>query len=56
MFVVSLGEAKPFAVKMWGRFTICDGEVPRVMCHTLWMVWLSGGSIADSCTIALGKN
>ena len=25
MFVVSLGEAKPFAVKMWGRFTNSDG-------------------------------
>ena len=43
MFIVChWGEAKPFAVRMWGRFTNYDGEVPTVVCHTLWMVWLPG--------------
>ena len=32
---------------MWGRFTNYDGEVPTIVCHTLWMVWLLGGSIAE---------
>ncbi len=38
---VTEGRQSP-SPEMWGRFTNYAGEVPTIVCHTLWMVWLPG--------------